>query len=315
MVVLKLFELHSWGDILSMPISPAFIPKLWKAAKQSNLLVIHYPFPLADIGVTLARPATLPPIIVYWHSEIVSQKLSRALVKPFTLCMLRRCRRIVVSSPKLIEHSKILSQFRSKCVVIPFGYEPKDLDKQGKDGGYFLFVGRHVPYKGIDILLKAVEKSGVSVIMVGDGPLLNANIELANSLGIEERVTFKTGISDTELEMLMKNCKALVLPSVLPSEAFALVQIEAMCFGKPVINTDLASGVPWVARNELEGITVRPNDSDDLAKALDRLDCNKELLEQLGNGAKKRWRDCFSLNKFTHSTQTLYSEIMESRDA
>ena len=294
-----------------MPISPGFIPRLLKVAKSSDLLVIHYPFPLADIAVRLAFFIRLPPMVVYWHSEIVSQKVSRLLIRPFTLHMLKKCSAIVVSSPNLIEHSDLLYDFRDKCKVIPFGYEPSQLNREVYDGGFFIFVGRHVPYKGIDILIRATAQSKVKVIIVGDGPLIDTNKELARAFNVSDLIEFRTDVNDDELERLMATCKALVLPSVLSSEAFALVQIEAMCFGKPIINTRLKSGVPWVARHEQEGLSVRPGDVDDLADALIRLQGNQKLLEHLGQGAKSRWENCFSMKKFIDATDSLFSRLLE----
>ena len=301
----------SWGDVLSLPVSPRFIFRLWRESGKADILVVHYPFPLADLAIALAGWLRLPPIIVYWHSDIVSQRLSRSLIRPMTLRMLARCRAIIVSSPKLIEHSAFLGAFKEKCHVIPFGYQRAGDAPCVADKGYFLFVGRHVPYKGIDVLIKAVAKNPVKVVVAGDGPLLESHKQLAKEEGVSQYIDFRTQINDDGLAQLMAECKALVLPSVLPSEAFALVQIEAMSYGKPVINTSLDSGVPWVARHDREGLTVAPRDDAALALAMQQLSEDPELLTRLGKGARRRYEKVFSMEKFKHATEDAFLDVLQ----
>ena len=305
--------IKSWGEILSLPVSPGLIFHLWRESRKADILVVHYPFPLADIAIALAGWLRLPPIIVYWHSDIISQRLSRSLIKPMTLKMLARCEAIIVSSPKLIEHSSFLEAFREKCHVIPFGYQPGVESPLVTDKGYFLFVGRHVPYKGIDVLIKAVTNNPVKVVIAGDGPLLELHKKLAKENGVSQNIDFRTGVNDDDLAKLMAECTALVLPSVLPSEAFALVQIEAMSYGKPVINTSLESGVPWVARHDREGLTVPPRDDKALALALKQLNERPEMLQRLGEGAKRRYEEVFSMQKFKQATEEAFLQVLQQQ--
>ena len=307
----ELITVRSMGEIKSLPISPSFIPVLWKRARKSDLLVVHYPFPLADAAIALVR-FRLPPIIIYWHSEIISQRYSRWLIKPMTHLMLTRCKAIVVSSPKLIEHSKLLKNFEDKCHVIPFGYEPERGNKISDDG-YFLCVGRHVPSKGIEVLIRALQHCDAHIRVIGIGPLLQFHRDLANELGVANRVQFITDADDQDVQLQMSRCKALVLPSIMPSEAFALVQLEAMSLGKPVINTYLPSGVPWVARNFKEGLTVDPGNEKSLAWALTKFLKDDELLKKLGNSARLRWEKKFTMKKFSAETAKLYSELLRGK--
>ena len=82
---------------------------------------------------------------------------------------------------------------------------------------------------------------------------------------------------------------ALWFPSNVRSEAFGLVQVEAMASGCPAINCDIpGSGVPWVCRHELEGLTVPRNDPQAFAAAARRLLAEDGLRERLAQGAKQR---------------------------
>jgi len=97
----------------------------------------------------------------------------------------------------------------------------------------------------------------------------------------------------------------------MPSEAFALVQIEAMSYGKPIINTNLSSGVPWVARDNQESITVSPGNEDELSNAILKLANNDDLLDELGASAKLRFNQTFSYEQFCSKTEALYRSLVD----
>ena len=101
-----------------------------------------------------------------------------------------------------------------------------------------------------------------------------------------------------------------VLPSNARSEAFALVQLEALAFGKPIINTNLPGGVPRVSRNGETGITVEPNDAAALAQAMDRLAGDKALREQYSAAAFERIED-FRLHTMRQNILKLLHEVCE----
>lgn len=312
----------SYGELFSLPVAPGIISKIWRHANSFDVVCIHYPFPLADVAFALLLRKKFS-LVVYWHSEIVSQKISAILLGPFTKRLLSRADAIVCSSPLLIDHSKLLSTVQSKCVVIPFGMPEKNrlpITTKPSQSTYFLFIGRHVPYKGIDFLLKGYAKAFVNpsdtdptLKIVGSGPLLMKHQKLATSLNIGDKVEFLVGVNDTDLETLLANSKCLVLPSILKSEAFGLVQIEAMAKGRPIINTSLKSGVPWVARHGHEAITVEPDNVDQLSKALIKTSADNALTNKMGVNALKRFEEVFQYSSFCDNTDALYRSLIERR--
>jgi len=310
----------SYGELYSLPLAPGIISKIWGKANNFDLVCIHYPFPLADIAIALL-PKKKFSLVIYWHSEIVTQKISSMLLRPFTKRMLHSADAIICSSPSLISHSKLLSHVENKCVVIPFGMPQRtqfQLTTKPSQGPYFLFIGRHVPYKGIDFLINSYADAFPSpseadpcLKIVGSGPQLIKHRELASFLKVTDKVEFLIDITDTDLETLLANAKCLVLPSTMKSEAFGLVQIEAMSKGRPIINTSLKSGVPWVARNNHEAITVEPNNTEQLSKALIRISTDAALTEKLGANAYKRFNELFQYSSFCENTDSLYRSLTE----
>jgi len=308
---------RSFGEVFSLPIAPGIFFKLWTAIRSYKVIAVHYPFPLVDVALALI-PFRLPKIVVYWHSEIVSQRIASVFMKPFTWVMLKRSSAIIVSSPDMLEHSKLLSNYRHKCHVIPFASPHKPISEtdflanQPSESDYFISVARHVPYKGLDVLINAYAESSSHkrLVIVGSGPLLEKHNKLVESLGLQSKVEFMVNIDDKEVRSLIRGSRAFILSSTMPSEAFALVQIEAMAYGRPIINTRLSSGVPWVARHDLEAITTTPSDINELAQAIHRFDQEGELIDKLGATALNRVNGVFNYQKFCDSTEELYLSLL-----
>jgi rhamnosyl/mannosyltransferase len=152
-----------------------------------------------------------------------------------------------------------------------------------------------VPYKGVDVLLKAVAPLPARTIVVGDGPMREEWARLARELGLGDRVTFTGEVGDEELRAYMAACDVFVLPSVTRAEAFGYVQLEAMASGKPVVSTNLPTGVPWVNCHGETGLVVPPRDAGALHAALDRLVRDSSLRGALGRAGTARVVQEFTL--------------------
>ena len=121
-------------------------------------------------------------------------------------------------------------------------------------------------------------------MIVGDGPLRGALETTVRGLGLGDRVQFTGEVRDDERLAWLHACDALVLPSTTRQEAFGMVQLEAMLCGRPVVSTDLPTGVPWVNVHGETGLVVRAGDAASLRGALDRLVADPDLRQALGAG-------------------------------
>lgn len=294
----------SLGTYFSCPLSFSFLRLFRKMSKNADVIEIHVPFPLADAALLLS--GFKGRVVVAWHSDIVKQKKLLRLYKPLMIRLLRRADCIITATQGHIDGSDYLPQFREKCRVIPYGITPEDYLSVRKkpvlselcnypDSVKVFFTGRLVYYKGVDVLLKSFKNvKGCELFIAGTGELEYSLKHYAETHRIDNRVHFLGFLPDEKLRQAYADCDIFVLPSVAKSEAFGIVQLEAMVYGKPVINTDLPSGAPCVSLDGQTGITVPPSDAEALAEAINKLAADRRLREMYGNNAAERVKLCFN---------------------
>jgi rhamnosyl/mannosyltransferase len=290
-----------WGAVGSVAVAPAFAAHLRQAA--ADVIVLHEPNPWVLLSYAAVRPRV--PLAIWFHSEVVRPRWQYDLFyAPIARPAYRHASRFVVSSPDLAEHSPTLAPFRDRIVVIPFGidanrWRPTDRVRAraaeiGREaaGPLVVFAGRHVPYKGLDVLIEAASPLDVTVAILGDGPMRHEWMALAARQPRRARFVFRGEVDDEELHAHFASARMVVLPSVTRAETFGFVQLEAMACGVPVISTQLPTGVPWVNRT---GLLVPPGDAVALRNAIDRLAADEGLARAIGAASEARVRAEFSL--------------------
>jgi rhamnosyl/mannosyltransferase len=304
----------SLGSYFSMPVSLSFFIFLLLNYLSFDYIHFHEPFPLGSLACLL-RYRRRQNIFVTWHSDIIKQKILKNTVGIFQKRLLGKATRITTTSPQLLEHSLILQQFRRKVDIIPLSIDVDSYRGEWKTpeklslGGYALYLGRLSYYKGIKVLLEAYTDSRLSMPLVIAGEGEEAMI-VKRFMGSHPELDIRfvnRYLSDSEKKAYLANCAYFILPSIFPSEAFAIIQLEAMVFGKPVINTDLPTGVPWVSVDGCTGKTIRAGDAGALAEAMLNLSFDKAELRRCGSNARKRVMEIFADDRVKESIRTLYS--------
>jgi len=288
---------------------------------DADITVVHEPNPIALVADFVTRRRG--PLVVYFHSEVVRAEWKyRLAYRPFLARVLDRAARILVASPVMAESASQLAEYRDKCVVVPYGIDLKPLAeapecrrraaelKLEHGRPLVLFTGRLVPYKGVDVLIRASARTTARVLIAGDGPLRPQLETLALQMGVGDRVRFLGTVSDPELAALYHACDLFVLPSVTRAEAFGMVQIEAMACRKPVISTALPSGVPWVNQHARTGIIVPPGDPDALAVAIQTLIADPALRRRMGEAARERVLAEFTAGRMAERTLAIYRDVL-----
>jgi rhamnosyl/mannosyltransferase len=281
------------------------------------------PNPMAHFAYLVAKPRG--KLVVTWHSDIVRQRSLLLLYRASLFQLLRRADQIIATSPAYLQHSPFLKAFYHKCCVIPLGIEyerfahlnglrPRVQELRQRYGDrVVLFVGRLTYYKGLDILLKAINQIDATLVIVGVGSMAQHVNHYIQTNGLRRRVHLVGQLGMQDLVAHYHACDAVVLPSVHRSEAFGLVQLEAMAAGRPVVSTNLTTGVPWVNQHGVTGLVVEPGKVQSLASALHKLLQSPELRAEFGANGRRRVISQFTVNSVVQRTMELYERLLGSR--
>ncbi|UCF41483.1 MAG: glycosyltransferase [Gemmatimonadota bacterium] len=297
----EVVRLPTRGIWWSQPMAPGYLAA---ARWPADVVYLHRPHPLADLAVLLGpRRRT----VVFHHADVQRQRAARLVYGPLAHAVARRAAATVVATSAHLGHARDLgSAGRAKAVVIPYGTDetrfipdpdaPRPAAFPLREAGPLaLFVGRLVPYKGLDVLVRAAAAAGLGVVIVGDGPVRGELAELISRLGVGKRVVLAGRVPASELPEYYQVADYFVLPSVSPAEMFGVSMLEAMACGKPVISTGLGTGVGEVNQPGTTGLEVPPGDEQALKDAMERLARDSALRERLGVAARRRAAEEFSL--------------------
>jgi rhamnosyl/mannosyltransferase len=312
----RIFRCRSFGTYLRSSVSPRYVAQLRRICREYDVISIHLPNPLPMLS--MLGMSELPPLMLHWHADVSTYGLAYRAYSFLERSLLKRCHSIVVATDAHFATSPVLADFRDKVVTIPYGISVSSLHAVSTDrndllaslaGRKIIFsLGRFVPYKGFDSLIRAaaVLPDDYVVIIGGTGPLWNECRALVDELGLADKVKLPGRISDESLGAYYRACHVFCLPSVTTAEAFGVVMIEAMSFGKPVVATRLGNGVEWVAGDGNTGLTVPVSDSAALADALQMLLNDKDRYDSYSKNAVNRFDHEFTCSVMASRLTTLY---------
>lgn len=307
-------------EIASTAVSFSSLLRFAQLAKQADIIHYHYPWPFMDL-VHFATRLKKPTIVTY-HSDIIRQKTLLMLYRPLKHRFLGSIDRIVATSPNYFATSHVLDRYRDKTSVIPIGLDkltypvpsPELLAKWRSRLGerFFLFVGMIRYYKGLHILLDAVQGTDYPIVIVGSGPVEAELKEHAARLALKN-IYFLGALPDVDKVALLQLCYAVAFPSHLRSEAFGISLLEGAMFGKPMISSEIGTGTSYINVNGETGIVVPPSDPLAFREALRILWDNPIVAAEMGKRAEQRYWALFTGEVMAASYANLYKDLLAEK--
>lgn len=320
-------QLNAYARLIVVPtqvkaaatmLAPAMIGKLRKIGDQYDMIHIHHPDPMACLALFLS--GYKGKVVLHWHSDILKQKVLLKAYAPLQKWLINRADKIIGTTPVYVRESPFLAKVQDKTDFLPIGIEPVvaegglvEVIRRRYPGKKLIFsLGRLVEYKGYAYLIQAAAELDDSfhIVIGGKGPLQEELEALIQELGVEDRVTLYGFMSDEEVAGYFKACDVFCLSSIWKTEAFAIVQIEAMSCGKPIVSTHIpGSGVSWVNADGESGKVVPIEDGQALAQGIQEV-CRADNYERLAQGSRARYEALFTEEKMIDRCVELYNEVL-----
>lgn len=321
----KITYVGCFAKISSQSLSTHYGTKLKEKIDsfKPDVIIFHYPNPfVAHFLLKQLKKNLQIKLVLYWHLDIVKQKILGKFFGRQTENLCRRAVKIVATSPNYIEGSKQLSKYKEKCVVIsscvqkeifiktPQIEEKVNMLRADADGKIVLFaVGRHVPYKGMEYLLKASKflSDDYIVCIGGEGELTKKLKKLAEG---DEKIKFLGEIPREDIATRFYACDIFCFPSITKNEAFGIALAEALYCGKPAVTFTInGSGVNYVSVNGVTGLEVENGNAKAFADAIKKIAEDEKLKKQFGENARRRAEELFTFDTFKENIQTLLKSI------
>lgn len=314
------------ATVASTPLSLALPWELWRS--RADVIHLHFPYPIGEIsqwGLRRGRRTVLT-----YHSDVIRQAAILRLYRPLLRRVLRRVDAFVVASPQM-RRSLYLAEYQARVHVIPYGLdlarfqaEPDAADLARVRAAcstepapaepgmpVLLFVGRLRYYKGLDVLIRALPDIRARLLVAGTGPMAGEWRALAGTVGVGDRVVWLGDFADADLPLLYHLADLFVLPASHPSEAFGLVQVEAMAAGLPVVCSEVGTGTSYVNQDGVTGRVVPAGQPGVLAGAINELLADPVLRARMSAAARARVGGEFALETMVTRVLALYDQILQ----
>ena len=252
-------------------------------------------------------------VVLHWHSDIIKQRFLLFFYLSLQSWIVRRSKLILGTSPVYVRESPYLQKVQDKLTYLPIGVDP--VPEHPSDQSEYktvLSLGRLVGYKGYEYLVEAAKylPDDYRVVIAGEGPLKGQLQRQIEAEGLEAKVSLLGRIPQEKIPELYASCSVFCLSSIWKTEAFGIVQIEAMSCGKPVVATRIpGSGVSWVNEHGFSGLNVEPCNAKMLAEAVMQITADADTYHSFCENARKRYKALFTKESMIKKCLEIYDKL------
>lgn len=193
-------------------------------------------------------------------------------LKRWDLLSNKRVDRFVAISEYIRDRIKFYYDRESDVIYPPVDI-PENNSAEGDDG-YYLIVSAMVPYKKVDLAVRAFSKNKKRLVVIGNGPDLEEIKSYAGS-----NIEFHGWMNDVSLKRYFQRCSALVFPG---EEDFGIVPVEAQAYGKPVLAYAAGGALETVNgldRDAPTGVFFNEQTEDAINLAVDKFESVKDKFD------------------------------------
>jgi len=242
--------------------------------------------------------------------------LTAGHVIPPDFVRFRACEAMVPSRQQLDGTVRSFLLDRARVHVVPNGISVEDFAAPGRDearkslglgtGPILLCVGRLARDKGFATAIEALARleSDARLLVLGSGPERALLEQTARRTGVSDRVDFLGSKPRAEVVHHLAASDVFVFPTER-DEAAPLVPLEAMAAGLPVVASDIGGGAELIESGK-NGLLVPPASVDSLARAIDSLLADDALRRRMGEAARERIVERYTIEAMTRQTVAVY---------
>jgi glycosyltransferase involved in cell wall biosynthesis len=295
------------------------IPKIKKIIREFKPDVVHAHY-ATGYAMWGSVQKTAPLIVSVWGTDIDDAINRRITVGRITRRALKSAGFVTATSKYLID--KTLSfepSIESKTVCIPFGVPIPDINElkqleESPETVNIIFAKIYLPNYAPDLVIRAFalayrEIPQLRLRMIGGGPLKGQLHELADKLGLTDKVSIEGFVDNQSAMQIIRKADIMVMPSY--KEAFGVAALDAASYGIPVIAGDVG-GVPEIVEDGVSGILIPPGNPDALKEAIVRLGADGQLREKMGTAARKIAREKYNFEDCLDKMEGLYRKMAGS---
>jgi glycosyltransferase involved in cell wall biosynthesis len=176
-----------------------------------------------------------------------------------------------------------------------------------------VYAGQVIRGKGVDVLIESLARlrNVFECVILGDGSHRPYCEQLAQRLGLSDRVRFVGFVSQSKIAEYYRDASAAVMSSVWP-EPFGAVGLEAMRYGLPVVAFDAGGIREWLV-DGWNGFLIPWMDRDRYAAGVDELLRDKQLARKMGERGRAWAAERFGFSKYVDGLERLFGRVASDR--
>ena len=305
----------------TIAISLKYLKNIVSNKEKFTHIHTQHPDPFSAISIIIAYLFNRKiNIIITWHAEVYSSYL---LIAPalivIDLILFALAKKVIFFTPSHRKDSLLSKLFyvKKKIIMITASIEmpvkdipqKKEYSIRDKKEINLISIGRLVKYKGYEYSIKSISllENNFKYTIIGSGPLYKNLNKLIRKYKLEKRVILTGEITNEEKYKLLSKSDIFLFPSTTKAEAYGLVQIEAMYYRLPIVNTFLGNGVNFLVPEDV-AITCRVKREEEIYSAIIKLTNDDNFYREM---SQKSFNNLDRFNK-TDEMRSKFKSLFKS---